>query len=331
MYFEKMTFNPMDAKQEPYFQIGTIPIMGRVMLAPMDGYTDHPFRLICRRWGSACTYSEFINAMDLESHHPHIGERLFFKDEERPFGLQILDNDPDRILRTALELRRLNPDFFDVNLGCCSRSVCSRGAGAGLLLEPKKVTRIIELLVQNLDIPITAKIRLGWDEDKHNYLDVSKRIEDAGASALAVHGRTRIQAYSGEANWHAITEVKQNLTIPVIGNGDVRTPADIDRFLKYTGCDAVMIGRAAIGNPWIFALKNRSDCTKQEIFQTLQGHLQASIDYYQAERGLILFRKQAVEYLRNYWPSAEDRREIITLTNPEEFLLKIQKIIYEME
>jgi tRNA-dihydrouridine synthase B len=316
---------------QPAYRLGSIPIMGRVMLAPMDGYTDHPFRLICRRWGSACTYSEFINAMDMETHHPYIGERLYFLAEERPFGYQILDNDPDRILRTAHQLRGLNPDFFDVNLGCSSRSVCSRGAGASLLLEPQKISRIIELLVQNLDIPITAKIRLGWDDDKRNYLEISKRVEDAGASVLAVHGRTRSQAYAGEADWDAIAEVKHNMLIPVIGNGDVRTPADINRFLDYTGCDAVMIGRAAIGNPWIFAAKDREDCSKQEILQTLQKHLQASLDYYGMERGLMLFRKHAVAYLQNNWPSIEIRQEVLTTTNPKEFLVKTQQIILHME
>jgi nifR3 family TIM-barrel protein len=316
---------------QPAYFLGSIPIMGRVMLAPMDGYSDHPFRLICRRWGSVCTYSEFINALDMETHHPYIGERLYFLEEERPFGFQILDNDPDRILRTAHQLRKLNPDFLDVNLGCSGRSVCSRGAGASLSLEPQKITRIIEMLAQNIDIPITAKIRLGWDDDKRNFLDISRRVEEAGASVLAVHGRTRIQAYSGEADWNAIAEVKQNLHIPVIGNGDVRISSDINRFLDYTGCEAVMIGRAAIGNPWIFSSKDRADCSKQEILQTVKGHLQASLDYYGMERGLMLFRKHATAYLLNKWPSAGIRREILTSTDPEEFLTKIQQIILRID
>ncbi|MEI8131180.1 MAG: tRNA-dihydrouridine synthase family protein [Leptolinea sp.] len=315
---------------QPAFYLGSIPIMGRVMLAPMDGYTDHPFRLICRRLGSACTYSEFINAMDMETHHPYIGERLYFLAEERPFGYQILDNDPQRILRTAYKLCDLNPDFLDVNLGCCSRSVCSRGAGASLLLDPQKISHIIELLVHNIDLPITAKIRLGWADDERNYLEISKRVAEAGASALAVHGRTRIQAYSGEADWNAIAEVKQIMPIPVIGNGDVRTPADINRFLDFTSCDAVMIGRASIGNPWIFAAKDRGDITKQGTYQTLQEHLQASLEYYGTERGLMLFRKHAVEYLQNNWPSPESRRDVLTTSNPEVFLEKIKQIIFKM-
>jgi nifR3 family TIM-barrel protein len=300
--------------------------MGQIMLAPMDGFTDHTFRLLCRQWGSACTYSEFINAMDMEAHHPHLSERLYFVDAERPFGFQILDNDPDRILRTAHALRKLNPDFIDVNFGCSNRSVCSRGAGASLLLEPSKITHIIEMLVQNIDLPITAKIRLGWDDEKRNYLDISKRIEDAGASVLAVHGRTRVQAYKGEADWDAIALVKQNIHIPLIGNGDIRTPEDIKRFLLFTGCDALMIGRASTGNPWLFAGKSRDDFTGFEIYQIMQNHLQASIGYYGMERGLTLFRKHAVEYVQNRWPSSEIRHEVLTLNDPLEFMRRIKEI-----
>jgi nifR3 family TIM-barrel protein len=310
------------------FLLGELQIKGKVILAPMDGYTDHPFRLICRRSGSSATYSEFINAMDMEVNHPYIGERLYFVDEERPFGFQILDNDPKRILRSAEKLRKLNPDFLDVNLGCCGKSVCSRGAGASLLLEPEKITEIIQNLVIHLDIPVTAKIRLGWDDENRNYLDISKRVQDAGASALAVHGRTKIQAYDGNADWEAIAEIKKIINIPIIGNGDVRTPLEINEFFHFTKCDAVMIGRASIGNPWIFAGKDRQDCTKEEIFQTLSGHLQASLDYYGAERGLVLFRKHAVEYLRNRWPSVNIRREILTATNPAKFEAMIKTIIF---
>ncbi len=311
----------------PIFQIGSIPIFGRLILAPMDGYTDHPFRLICRRWGSACTYSEFINGMDIEGKHPHIGTRLYFQDEERPFGYQMLDNNPERILWSAQKLRQRNPDFFDVNLGCCSRSVCSRGAGASLLLEPEKITQIIELLVKNLDIPITAKIRLGWDDNNRNYLEIARRIEQAGAAVIAVHGRTRVQAYTGKADWDAIAEVKQIVKIPVIGNGDVKTSDDIDSFLQHTGCDAIMIGRGAIGNPWIFSRKSRSDFSSQEIFETMKEHLLASIAFYGDEHGLVVFRKQAVDYMKNEWPSTAIRRDILTTSDWHIFLEKIHVIL----
>lgn len=312
---------------QPALTIGKIPVQGRLILAPMDGYTDHPFRLICRRWGSSCSYSEFINAMDLEGKHPHIHERLFFSDEERPFAYQILDNSPDRILMAAGILRQRKPDFLDINLGCNSRSVCSRGAGASLLREPEKITQIIHRLVKELDIPITAKIRLGWDDSSRNYLEVAHRIEDAGASALAIHGRTRAQAYAGSADWDAIAKVKQELAIPVIGNGDVKSPEDIDRFFSHTTCDAVMIGRGAVGNPWIFSRMERSDCSPQQIWQTIQEHLQASIQYYGEGHGLIVFRKQTLAYLRDLWPSPDFRREVLTTTDRANFLSRIGSLL----
>ncbi len=311
----------------PDFHIGNIPVFGRLILAPMDGYTDHPFRLICRRWGSACTYSEFINAMDIEGKHPHIGNRLFFSDEERPFGYQILDNSPERMLWATGQLRQRKPDFLDVNLGCCGRSVCSRGAGASLLLDPEKITRIIELLVKNMDIPVTAKIRLGWDDSNRNFLETARRVEEAGASAIAVHGRTRMQAYAGNADWDAIAQVKQIVRIPVIGNGDVRTPVDIHRFLLHTGCDAIMIGRGAVGNPWIFSGKSRSDFSRDEIYETIKEHLLASIAYYGEDHGLVVFRKQTVEYMKNEWPSTATRREILTTPGWQEFLTKIHTVL----
>ncbi|GAP21106.1 tRNA-dihydrouridine synthase [Leptolinea tardivitalis] len=314
----------------PAFHIGAIPIYRKLILAPMDGYSDHPFRLICRRWGSACTYSEFINAMDLEGkQHPHIGGRLFFSEEERPFGYQILDNSPDRILIAAQILRERNPDFIDVNLGCCSRSVCSRGAGARLLVEPEKISLILDSLVKNLDIPVTAKIRLGWDEKNRNYLEVARRVEQSGVSALAVHGRTKIQAYTGMADWDAIAQVKQVVSIPVIGNGDVKTANDISRFLSHTDCDAIMIGRGAIGNPWIFSGKDQQDCSKEEIYRTMVEHLEASINYYGEDHGLVVFRKQAVLYVKNEWPSPATRHEALTTRDRIRFLQIIRSILLD--
>ena len=218
----------------------------------MDGYTDLPFRLICKQQGSAASISEFINGIDIKQGHPHLPTKLQFSDEERPFAYQVFDDDPNRLLHAALELRKINPDFIDVNMGCSAKNVSNRGAGAGLLKDPQKIALIISSLVKNLDIPITAKIRLGWDDSTRNYLEVAKIIEDNGASAISVHARTRKQEYSGTADWQAIADVKQLVKIPVIGNGDIKIQADVARMMEQTGCDAVMIGRAAIGNPWIF-------------------------------------------------------------------------------
>lgn len=324
-----MTFPFKTIKSESTFMIGQIPVHGSLILAPMDGYTDNPFRLICRRWGSACSYSEFINAMDLEGKHPHIAQRLYFSDEERPFGYQILDDSPERIMMAAHTLRKRNPDFLDINLGCCSRSVCSRGAGASLLKDPEKISTIIKSLVAEMDIPITAKMRLGWDNHSRNYLEIASRVQDAGASTLAVHGRTRMQFYCGTADWDAIAQVKQSLNIPVIGNGDVTSPQDIDRFFEHTGCDALMIGRGAVGNPWLFGHKDRAGCSRHEILDTALQHLDASIQFYGEEHGLVVFRKHAVNYLKDLWPSANLRREALTTMDRARFIEIIQISLLE--
>lgn len=324
-----MMFSTESEYLKPSFMIGRIPVFGRLILAPMDGYTDNPFRLICRRWGSACSYSEFINAMDLEGKHPHIAQRMYFSDEERPFGYQILDDSPERIMMAARILRKRNPDFLDMNLGCCSRSVCSRGAGASLMKDPEKISTIIKNLVTEMDIPVTAKIRLGWDDGTRNYLEVARRIQDAGASALAVHGRTRMQYYGGSADWDAIAHVKQSLNIPVIGNGDVTRPQEIDRFFNHTGCDALMIGRGAVGNPWLFGHKDRADCSRREILDTTLQHLEASTRFYGEEHGLVVFRKHAVDYLKDFWPSAAVRREALTTMDRARFIEIIQTILQE--
>ncbi len=190
------------------FNIGNIKINNELIMAPMDGYTDLPFRKIAKEMGAGIIYSEFINGLDVINKHPYLEQKIQFTDEERPFAYQIFDDFPERILETALILEKKQPDFIDINLGCSAKNVANRGAGAGLLLHPEKIKQIFSLLLKNLSVPVTAKIRLGWDDHSLNYLDISRIIQDFGASMIAVHGRTKIQAYSGEANWNAIAEIK---------------------------------------------------------------------------------------------------------------------------
>jgi len=249
----------IESKTTPSFWVSHIPVYGRVILAPMDGITDYPFRQIAHQFGSALSYTEFLNCIDITYGHPHLKNMLTFSELERPVVFQIFDDDPDRMMQSALKLEKLHPDVIDVNMGCSAKNVSNRGAGAGLLKDPQKIYRIITSLVHTLDVPVTAKIRLGWDESSLNYLEVAGVVEEAGASLIAVHGRTRHQGYTGSANWNAIREVKQHVHIPVIGNGDIKTPADIDRMISATGVDGVMIGRAALGNPWILARRDKSD------------------------------------------------------------------------
>jgi nifR3 family TIM-barrel protein len=309
--------------------IGNIQLKNDLILAPMDGYTDHPFRLIAAKLGSAMSYTEFINAIDVLHGHPFLEQRLSFSDEERPLVYQLLDNNVDRILQAAMILRQRNPDAFDLNVGCSSHSVAGRGAGAGLLSSPEKIGQIIHALSHNLDLPISAKIRLGPTDDSRNYLTVAKIIEENGASAITVHGRTRAQGFSGHADWDAIAEVKQTVNIPVIGNGDVTCVADIEKMKQHTGCDAIMIGRAAISNPWLFARRDRNMISASEFYEFTKNHLAKMMEFYGDRVGLILFRKFANLYSKFYTPSRELKTELLTSTTPDNFLEIFQRIIVQ--
>jgi len=315
----------------PTFYIRDIPVHGNLILAPMDGYSDQPFRSLARKLGSALSYTEFINTLDVIHKQPRfLAERIAYTTDERPIVYQLLDNDPQRLLAAAQRLLPHQPDIFDINLGCSARSVSGRGAGAGLLKTPEKIATIFNLLSKNLPIPITGKIRLGWDENTRNYQLVARIIEENGGQLIAVHGRTRAQQYSGQADWDAIAEIKQIVSIPVIANGDVQTVADIDRILAHTHCDGVMIGRAATTNPWIFSRLDRHQVSNAQVRQTLTEHLHANLQFYGPQRGMILFRKYASRYIQPHLPELLDpqlRLKLLTCTDPQTFLDLIAQII----
>ena len=307
--------------------IGQIPIHGRLILAPMDGYTDAPFRLLCRQFGSAISISEFINAIDIKQGHPHLMNKLTFSDEERPFAYQVFDDNPERMLSAAQKLVLRSPDYMDINMGCSARNVSNRGAGAGLLKHPDKIGSIMEELVKHLSISVTAKIRLGWDDASLNYLEVVHILQESGASAIAVHARTRKQEYSGEANWNAIGEIKKTVSIPVIGNGDVKSLADADRMIAETGCDAVMIGRAAIGNPWIFSGSQRGSQSHEELLRVITYHLHGMVVHYGEKIGVVLFRKHLTRYLDGYLTTSEIRRKIYAIDSEFQLIENIASLL----
>jgi nifR3 family TIM-barrel protein len=312
--------------QEPSFYIGAVPVYGRTILSPMDGFSDQPFRSIVRRLGSAMSYSEFVNAQDVLTGHPHLDQRLAFLEEEHPVTYQIFDDDPDRLLQAALQLRQRNPDIIDINMGCSARCVSGRGAGAGLLREPEKIAEIFSTLTKALDIPVTGKIRIGWDDDNLNYLEVARIIEDNGGAAIAVHGRTKAQAYRGAANWQAIAEVKAAVRIPVFGNGDVRLVEDVARMREFTGCDAVMIARGAIGNPWIFAGLDRHEVSDAQVRVMVLEHLQAMQDFYGERVGLLLFRKHAAKYISPYGLNEAQRAQLLTSETAQGFVRLLDEL-----
>jgi nifR3 family TIM-barrel protein len=223
-----------------------------------------------------------------------------------------------------LRIQELSPDIIDINMGCPSKPVANRGAGVGLMRTPLKIAHIFRKLSAALEVPVTGKIRLGW-EDLRNYALIARIVEENGGAAIAVHGRTKEQGYRGQADWDAIAEVKAAVKIPVIGNGDVKSAADIDRMKQYTGCEAVMIGRAAVGNPWIFSLLDRAQVTPEMVHKMVCQHLERNVSFYGPHKGLILFRKHAMQYLKLQRLPRAIRTEILLQQTPQDFLLQLEK------
>ena len=315
------------AVKKPDFLIGDVPVYGRVMLAPMDGYSDSPYRQLTRRFGSAISYSEFINTMEVIHHHRFLYEMVNYVEDERPFVFQVFDNDPQRILNAVMILEERQPDIIDINMGCSAKNVSGRGAGAGLMRDPQKVAEIFSTLSSKLSVPVTGKIRLGWDDDSLNYLLISRIIEENGGKAVAVHGRTRKMEYRGKARWEPIAEIKAARKIPVIGNGDVKTPDDIALMINETGVDGVMIGRAATGNPWIFQRRNKIDVSKDELVETIKEHLRLMVKHYGEERGVTVFRKHATRYLNEYEILKDERRVLLTAPDEAQFVDILDQIM----
>jgi nifR3 family TIM-barrel protein len=292
----------------------------------MDGYSDWPFRSICRALGSAMSYTEFVKVEKILSRSKEPAKRLYYEQVERPVTFQIYGDDPDLLLKAALKVQEWNPDIIDINMGCPAKSIADRGAGVGMMPAPLKIARTFKKLTAALRVPVTGKIRLGWDRNK-NYKLIARIVEEEGGSLIAIHGRTKEQRYSGDADWDAIAEIKSLVKIPVIGSGDIRVVADIQRMKNHTGCDAVMIGRAAIANPWIFAGLDREQVPPGLLQQTVHEHLQKSVQFYGEEDGQRLFRKYAVQYLLLRTLDREARKEILKERPSAEFL-EILKQVY---
>jgi nifR3 family TIM-barrel protein len=318
----------MNETVEPTFYVGEVPVYGDSILAPMDGYSDQPFRGLARMLGSAVSYTEFVSAQDVLNRPHHVIQRLSYEETERPVVFQLYDDAPDRLLQAAEKLLAHQPDILDINMGCSSKSIAARGAGAGLLRTPDKVGEIIRNLSNQFEIPVTAKIRLGWDDDSLNYLEIARIVEDNGGKLIAVHGRTKTQAYGGKANWEAIAEIKDAVSIPVLGNGDIKTVADKERIMAQTGCNAVMIGRAAIGNPWIFSGKDRQQVSLEEVRKTILLHLQRMQSFYGAERGLVLFRKHVTRYISLSPLKREQRKLLLTCGTAQAFISFLDQLYF---
>ncbi|MCP5098262.1 MAG: tRNA-dihydrouridine synthase family protein [Chloroflexi bacterium] len=308
-------------RPQPRFFVRDVPVFGDAILSPMAGYSDVPYRALCRAYGSAMHYTEFVPVESLLGRkvHERFRRRLDTQPGESPMVFQIFGNKADMLLAAAQRIEGWGADIIDINMGCSTRKVSGRGAGAGMMPQPELVADTFRLLSQHLSVPVTGKIRLGWDEAQKNYKEIAHIMEDNGAALIAMHARTKTQKYGGQADWDAIADLRASVSVPVIGNGDVQTPADIDRMKAYTGCDAVMIGRAAIGNPWIFARKRKVDVTIAEMFTAVRLHAREMATYYSEKHGLIQFRKHLKRYVEELTAVTPHLPYLLTITSLDEF------------
>lgn len=324
-------------------KIGTIDLGERpVMLAPMEDVTDHSFRLICKEQGADMVYTEFVSADALIRNIAATTRKLHISPEERPTAIQIYGREPDTMAEAARIVAEARPDLIDINFGCPVKKVAGKGAGAGLLRDIPKMLEITKAVVNAVDLPVTVKTRLGWDHENKIIVTLAEQLQDCGIQALTVHGRTRSQMYTGQADWDMIARVKDNprLNIPVIGNGDITTPVQVaDAFRKY-GVDGVMVGRASIGAPWIFRQMKAVAATGQpaeelsiaDKFAILRRQIHESIDRIDEYRGILHIRRHLAasplfKGIPNFRPTRIEMLRADTIDELETILSHIERDI----
>ena len=299
-------------------KIGNLEFDNNIILAPMAGVTDLPFRLLCKEQGCGLLYSEMVSAKAVYYNNKNTKELLRVLPEERPIALQLFGSEPELMAEQAAKLEEGPYDIFDINMGCPVPKVVNNHEGSALMKEPQLVWKIVNAMVKAVDKPVTVKIRKGFDDTMVNAVEIAKIIEDAGGAAVAVHGRTREQYYSGKADWDIIKQVKEEVSIPVIGNGDIFSAEDGVRMLEYTGCDGIMIGRGARGNPWIFSQLNAylnegkviERPTITELKDMVLRHTDLQVKYKGEYIGIREMRKHIAWYTAGYPNSASLRAKV---------------------
>lgn len=318
-------------------QIGSYTLKNKLIVAPMAGVTDRPFRQLCKRMGAAMAVSEMISSNSLLYGSEKTLRRARHEGEVKPVSVQIAGADPAMMAQAARHNADHGAEIIDINMGCPAKKICNVMAGSALLKDEDLVSKILGAVVQAVDIPVTLKIRTGWDTQHKNAVAVARIAESAGIQALAIHGRTRACAYRGQAEYDTIATVKAAINIPVIANGDINTPEKVREVLEYTGVDAVMIGRAAQGRPWIFREINHYLATGNflplpevaEIHRVLIDHLQELYQFYGEYSGVRIARKHISWYTRGLAGSAVFRHAMNRLASVEEQLAATHQFFHE--
>ncbi len=307
-----------------------------LLLAPMEDVSDPPFRAVCKDNGADLMYTEFISSEGLIRDAIKSRQKLDIFDYERPVGIQIFGGDEEALALSAKIVEAVNPDLLDINFGCPVKKVAMRGAGAGVLKDIDLMIRLTQATVKSTRLPVTVKTRLGWDEDSKNIEEVAERLQDVGIKALAIHGRTRAQMYKGEADWSLIAKVKNNprIHIPIFGNGDIDSPQKAKLYKERYGVDGIMIGRAAIGYPWIFREIKHYLATGEllpaptlaERIEICKKHLRKSVEWKGPKVGIFEMRRHYTNYLKGLPGIKEYRGRLVTLMEPEE----IEAVLHEV-